>query len=102
MNAWHCTECKSPLISTPSGGSVCPNGHGRIGPKMPSGVRQVNECLVAGVPLAKVSGEFVELDGARYRPGRKQTGSDTRIVEAMRGGKLVAVVDGEVRELLPL
>ncbi|GAG47314.1 unnamed protein product [marine sediment metagenome] len=47
IGAWHCQECGSPLISNGGVGSVCPNGHGKIHPKMPLATKRRNHAIVA-------------------------------------------------------
>ncbi len=42
---FHCDGCNSPMMASPSG-SVCPNGCGRFGGKMPVNVRRRNHAMI--------------------------------------------------------
>lgn len=46
--AYQCGECRSPLMACPSG-SVCPHGHGKLRPPMPTAVRRRNHALLLGL-----------------------------------------------------
>jgi len=46
-NLYRCKECNSLLMPTPSG-SVCPEGHGRLMPRLPNGIARRNSFLVRG------------------------------------------------------
>lgn len=73
---YHCEECGSPFMAT-TNGSVCPNGHGKMHPKMPRRVATLNAARIAlGVenvrPLSNGSYELPSKEGKfRKTPGTR-------------------------------
>lgn len=101
MSIFSCDECKSPLLPTPSG-SVCPNGHGGLRGKLPSGVARANSALIAGIPTARMEGGHYYLSDSgdqKFKKGRQIYLS----VEAMlRSSEHIAVDGDKVRAFEPL
>lgn len=93
---WHCDECGKPLTDCPSG-SVCPDGHGRIQPKMPPDVSRLNAARLAGVPELSIQpGALFELPGhtKKLTTGRKYTRAAAAVKEDR---DYLVIVCGELR-----
>lgn len=63
LSAWKCKECDSPLMGTKSG-SVCPNGHGYLLPRMPPAIRRINHAVLMNMQrITNRWGRFYLEDG---------------------------------------
>ena len=70
-----CKECGEVRFNTPSG-SVCPNGHGRLAPRVSSVARRVYREYQESLSLSqanRVSGRTYEVDGCLYVRASKET-----------------------------